>query len=148
MQTKHALLFIFVLLLRCQYATHSPWENRSNYTFAPIWLPHCPACRCTISRMLTSDVERLRDGKNTIIRPQTLKDRSHTLSGRLSAQDWMRAPESSAWHRPCCIMTSSPWQRSGWDGTATRVEALVWSDEPAVSDNCWWNNWINYFIFN
>lgn len=22
------------------------------FTFEPIWLPHCPICRCTISRMM------------------------------------------------------------------------------------------------
>lgn len=27
----------------------------SNFTFAPIWLPHCPACRCTISRMFAAE---------------------------------------------------------------------------------------------
>lgn len=29
-----------------------PTRSPAQRTLAPIWLPHCPACRCTISRMV------------------------------------------------------------------------------------------------
>lgn len=34
--------------------TESSYNNEGNPTFEPIWFPHWPACKCTISRIFNS----------------------------------------------------------------------------------------------
>lgn len=47
MQFKPRFVLLWLKILFCKKYT-----NATTLTLAPIWFPHCPACRCTISLML------------------------------------------------------------------------------------------------